>query len=111
MDVGRPTPRPNAPLLAATAPPLASQRQPSGSVLARHFLSRLERLVQIRQTEAERLTDEGIRLIDRTIYATLCDCIDAGAGEVARAVLQSALAPSSRNSHGPAGTLTGQPAS
>jgi hypothetical protein len=66
---------------------------PNSQALARHFLSRLQRLVLLRQTEAERLTDQGIHLLDLTIYSSLCDCIDAGAGEVARAILQTIATP------------------
>jgi hypothetical protein len=77
---------------SATAPFAAN-----GPVLAIHFLSRLERLLQLRKTEAERLTDQGILLLDRSIYSTLCDCIDSGAAEVARAILHGVGTPEERN--------------
>ena len=93
MEVGRPTPGQHSRSQWPAAPrPVNEPRDAGGSALARHFLARLERLAQIRQAEAERLTDEGIHLLDRTIYSSLCDCIEAGAGEVARLVLQGALA-------------------
>lgn len=73
----------------------ASGPSTSGAVtgLARYFLSRLERLVQIRQTQSGQLSNEVIRILDRAIYTTLCDCIDAGAGEVARAILHNIAVP------------------
>jgi hypothetical protein len=79
--------------IRASAATLTTANPP---VLAHHFLSRLERLVQLRKTEAERLTDQGIQLLDRTIYSTLCDCIDSGASEVARAILRGGATPEVR---------------
>ncbi len=56
----------------------------------RFFLARLRRLVAARQQHGS-LEDAGslnLRLLDRAVYSTFCDCLDLGAGEEARALLR-----------------------
>jgi hypothetical protein len=48
------------------------------------FLTRLERLVRLRQELLEELNELGLALLDRAIYSTYRDCVDAGAGYDAR---------------------------
>jgi hypothetical protein len=48
------------------------------------FLVRLERLVSLRQRLLDELNELGLQLLDRSIYATYLDCVDAGAGYDAR---------------------------
>lgn len=69
----------------------SAQSDPKAAALARFFLTRLERLVQLRLSEHNRLSDEYTRLLNRAIYSTLCDCIDAGVGDLARARLRSVM--------------------
>lgn len=52
------------------------------------FLRRLRRLLQLRRDHEGQLNIEGIRLLDRSIYATYCDCISVGAPEAAQEVLR-----------------------
>jgi hypothetical protein len=61
------------------------------------YLRRLQRLLQLRKNHDGQLNFEGMRLIDKSIYATYCDCISVGALEAAQEVLRRstvALPPS-----------------
>lgn len=53
-----------------------------------HFLRRLRRLVQLRQQQADHLNSDGLKLLDRAIFSTYCDCLDQGVGDVAQAIIQ-----------------------
>lgn len=57
--------------------------------LGKLFLSRLRRLLVIRREQSGRLNGGGIRLLDRTIYSTYCDCLESGVEEEARELLQT----------------------
>jgi hypothetical protein len=62
----------------------------SPRTLKRFFLQRLERLVEIRRDKGS-LLEEGtaiLRLVDKAVYSTFCDCLDLGAGKEARAILR-----------------------
>ena len=52
------------------------------------YLVRLRRLLRLRRDHFEELNDQGLRLLDRSIFAAYCDCIDIGQAEAARAVLK-----------------------
>ena len=52
------------------------------------YLNRLRRLLRLRRDHFEELNDQGLRLLDRSIFAAYCDCIDIGQGDAARAVLK-----------------------
>ena len=52
------------------------------------YLSRLRRLLRLRRDHFEELNDQGLRLLDRSIFAAYCDCLDIGEGEAARGVLK-----------------------
>jgi hypothetical protein len=52
------------------------------------YLARLRRLLRLRRDHFEELNDQGLRLLDRSIFAAYCDCLDIGEGEAARAVLK-----------------------
>lgn len=56
----------------------------------RLFLDRLEGMVAFRRQQARIRVpgDPNLRLLDRAVYSTFCDCIDLGAGEEARAILR-----------------------
>ncbi len=62
-----------------------------------YFLRRLRRLVQLRQQQADHLNGDGLRLLDRAIFSTYCDCLDQGVGDVAQAVIHQ-LASSAASS-------------
>jgi len=56
------------------------------------FLRRLRRLLQLRRNHEGQLNYEGTRLLDRSIYATYCDCTSVGAlGAAQEAIRRSSL--------------------
>ena len=52
------------------------------------YLNRLRRLLRLRRDHFEELNDQGLRLLDRSIFAAYCDCLDIGEGDSARGVLK-----------------------
>jgi len=52
------------------------------------YLNRLRRLLRLRRDHLDELNDQGLRLLDRSIFAAYCDCIDIGEGDAARAILK-----------------------
>jgi hypothetical protein len=58
------------------------------------FLERLERLIRMRRDYRDDLNPLGFRLLDRAIDATYQDCIDFGAANEARALLEKRPRPS-----------------
>lgn len=60
----------------------------SAGQLREGYLTRLRRLLRLRRDHFDELNDQGLRLLDRSIFAAYCDCLDIGEGEAARAVLQ-----------------------
>ncbi len=52
------------------------------------YLNRLRRLLRLRRDHFEELNDQGLRLLDRSIFAAYCDCLDIGEGNAARDVLK-----------------------
>ncbi len=52
------------------------------------YLSRLRRLLRLRRDHFEELNDQGLRLLDRSIFAAYCDCLDIGEGDAAKSVLK-----------------------
>jgi hypothetical protein len=52
------------------------------------YLSRLRRLLRLRRDHYDELNEQGLRLLDRSIFAAYCDCIDIGLGDAARDVLK-----------------------
>ncbi|HZP57046.1 MAG TPA: hypothetical protein VFC53_05775 [Dehalococcoidia bacterium] len=52
------------------------------------YLNRLRRLLRLRRDHFDELNEQGLRLLDRSIFAAYCDCLDIGQGEAARAVLK-----------------------
>src|SRR5436190_24041083 len=52
------------------------------------YLSRLRRLLRLRRDHFEELNEQGLRLLDRSIFAAYCDCLDIGHGEAAKGVLK-----------------------
>lgn len=54
------------------------------------YLRRLRRLLQLRKNHEGQLNFVGIRLLDKSIYATYCDCVSVGALDAAQEVLRQA---------------------
>lgn len=67
------------------------------SPLQTHFLKRLRRVLRLRNEQAGKLNEGGLRLIDRAIYTTYCDAADCGVTIAAQELLQR-YAMGSRNS-------------
>ena len=65
-----------------------TENEASYSPLQLHFLRRLNRLLRLRREQSPELNGEGIRLIDRAIYATYCDTTDVGVAEEAQKLLR-----------------------
>jgi hypothetical protein len=52
------------------------------------YLSRLRRLLRLRRDHFDELNEQGLRLLDRSIFAAYCDCIDIGQADAARNILK-----------------------
>lgn len=52
------------------------------------YLTRLRRLLRLRRDHFDELNEQGLRLLDRSIFAAYCDCIDIGQGDAAKGVLK-----------------------
>ncbi|MEX2158176.1 MAG: hypothetical protein WEB04_02120 [Dehalococcoidia bacterium] len=52
------------------------------------YLQRLQRLLRLRREHEQELNQQGLRLLDRSLFAAYCACRDAGAEEEARAILR-----------------------
>ncbi len=57
----------------------------------RMFLLRLRRLLWLRRSCAGQLEDHALKVLDKSIYSTYCDCIELDVGEEARQLLKQAL--------------------
>ena len=66
--------------------PWSDDRRPE---LQTHYIGRLRRLLQLRQAHLGELNQEGVWLLDRSIFATYCDCVEVGAGLAAQDALRS----------------------
>ena len=53
------------------------------------YTRRLRRLVAIRRDHGDRMNEQGLRLLDRSIYSTFCDCRDLGAGARGRQLIEA----------------------
>lgn len=65
----------------------ASELPTPGGDLPALYVSRLERLVRLRRDYEDHLNDLGVQLLDRSIVATVRDCVDSGVGDRAWALL------------------------
>ncbi len=63
------------------------------SPMQSYFLQRLHRLLKLRDGQSGQLNEDGLRLMDRTIYATYCDAVDVGVTEEAQKLLHRSAAP------------------
>ena len=52
------------------------------------YLGRLRRLLDLRSSHHEDLNDQGLWLLDRSIFTTYCDCVELGAGFVAQNIVR-----------------------
>ncbi len=54
------------------------------------YIGRMERLLRLRSEHAEELNGQGLRLLDRAIFAAYCACREGGAEDRARIILREA---------------------
>ena len=57
----------------------------------RMFLLRLRRLIWLRRSCVGQLDDSVLRVLDKSIYSTYCDCLELEVGDEARKLLRQAL--------------------
>lgn len=74
-------------------PPLR-ESEGTYSPLQLHFLRRLNRLLRLRYEQGDQLNSEGVRLLDRAVFTTYCDCVDMGLTREAQSLLQRFSVPS-----------------
>ncbi|MEX0786595.1 MAG: hypothetical protein WD939_08170 [Dehalococcoidia bacterium] len=70
------------------AEPIITESDPDS--LRSVYLQRLERLLGLRRKHEVELNRQGLRLLDRAIFAAYCACRDVGVEETARDVLRVA---------------------
>jgi hypothetical protein len=58
------------------------------SALQNAYLGRLRRLLRLRTDHHEDLNEQGLWLLDRSIFTTYRDCVELGVGFVAQGVLR-----------------------
>ncbi|MHB1162190.1 MAG: hypothetical protein ACYC3V_17940 [Chloroflexota bacterium] len=66
----------------------SGRKDRSTRYLQRFFLARLQRMVAVRREQDPEAGDPNLRLLDKAVYSTFCDCLDLGAGDEARAALR-----------------------
>ncbi len=54
----------------------------------RMFLLRLRRLLWLRRSCVGQLEDSILKVLDKSIYSTYCDCLEMGVGDEARQLLK-----------------------
>jgi hypothetical protein len=64
--------------------------QDARSALQKIYLGRLQRLLRLRRQHEQDLNQQGVRLLDHSIFAAYCDCRDLGAETRARTILAAA---------------------
>ena len=57
--------------------------------MQRVFLLRLRRLTWLRRSCADQLDSSVLKILDRAIYSTYCDCVELGVTDEARQVLKN----------------------
>ncbi len=54
------------------------------------YIARMERLLRLRREHEAELNSQGVRLLDRAIFAAYCACREAGAEDKAKLILRNA---------------------
>ncbi len=57
------------------------------------YVDRIERLLRLRREHDQELNSQGIRLLDRAIFAAYCACREAGLEDKAKSILFDANLP------------------
>lgn len=78
------------------------------STLQTAYLRRLRRLLRLRTDHHEDLNEQGLWLLDRSIFTTYRDCLELGMGFVAQGIIRRLSAQ--RETHAPPamGDLSGR---
>ena len=58
------------------------------SALQNAYLGRLRRLLRLRTDHHEDLNEQGLWLLDRSIFTTYRDCVELGVGFVAQGIIR-----------------------
>jgi hypothetical protein len=73
--------------LSAWQDNLQLQEQEDQPSLQKAYLGRLRRLLRLRSDHHDDLNDQGLWLLDRSIFTTYCDCVEVGVGFVAQEII------------------------
>ncbi len=76
------------------------------SAVQNAYLGRLRRLLRLRTDHHEDLNEQGLWLLDRSIFTTYRDCVELGVGFVAQGVIRRLSAQSGMQSHRTTGDLS-----
>jgi hypothetical protein len=79
------------------------------SALQKAYLERLRRLLRLRANHHEDLNEQGLWLLDRSIFTTYCDCVELSVGFVAQEILRSLSSQGGEPTHPAIGDI-GDPA-
>jgi hypothetical protein len=69
------------------------------SALQNAYLGRLRRLLRLRTDHHEDLNEQGLWLLDRSIFTTYRDCVDLGLGFLAQSIIRRLSAQGGIQSH------------
>lgn len=64
-------------------------RPASGDGIGSFYLTRLERLIRLRRDFEDHLNELGVDILDRSLYATYRDCVEAGAADGALHLMEA----------------------
>lgn len=71
--------------LSASQDDLQDRDDPAS--LQKAYLGRLRRLLRLRSDHHDDLNQQGLWLLDRSIFTTYCDCVELGVGFVAEEII------------------------
>ena len=69
------------------------------SALQNAYLGRLRRLLRLRTDHHEDLNEQGLWLLDRSIFTTYRDCVELGVGFVAQGIVRRLSAQGETHTH------------
>ena len=78
------------------------------SALQSAYLKRLRRLLRLRTDHHEDLNEQGLWLLDRSIFTTYRDCLELGMGFVAQGIIRRLSAQGETHAPTAMGDLSGR---
>jgi len=69
------------------------------SAVQNAYLGRLRRLLRLRTNHHEDLNEQGLWLLDRSIFTTYRDCVELGVGFVAQGIIRRLSAQGEKHTH------------